>query len=406
MHAEIILTGTELLLGEIVDTNSTMLARMLREIGLDLFYKTTVGDNERRIKEVVDLALNRSDVVIVSGGLGPTVDDVTRQGVALATGRKLVYSKALETQIEARFRSFGRKMGENNKRQAWIPDGATPVENPVGTAPCFIVHDPRGVVICLPGVPRELKYQMKHAVIPFLKEHIGDEQIIETRVLRTCAIGESDLDRRIGDLMYDQNPTVGLAAHPGQVDIRLAAKGKNRAETAALIAPVEAELRQRLGSAIYGVGQVSVAEVVGHLLAENDLTLAALDTLSRGQIADSLVEAGFASHLKGDHRPLQVEDAPLAVGLAGNSLSQNPGQAAQDIARKLAQEADLGLAVVGPLVENGQNGISYLAISDGETVAFRRYQYGDSGLIKTWLSIRALDLVRRWVLGKIDQTFG
>ena len=138
MHAEIVMIGTELLLGEIVDTNANRLAKALREIGLDLYYKTTVGDNEARITEVLNLALDRSDVIITSGGIGPTVDDMTRQAVANATGRKLVYSSDLEAQVAARFRSIGRKMAENNKRQAYIPQDALPLSNPVGTAPCHL----------------------------------------------------------------------------------------------------------------------------------------------------------------------------------------------------------------------------------------------------------------------------
>ena len=137
MHAEIVMIGTELLLGELVDTNANRLAKALREIGLDIYYKTTVGDNEARIAEVLNLALDRSDVIITSGGIGPTVDDMTRQAVANATGRKLVYSTDLEAQIAERFRSFGREMAENNKRQAYIPEGALPLTNPAGTAPCF-----------------------------------------------------------------------------------------------------------------------------------------------------------------------------------------------------------------------------------------------------------------------------
>jgi molybdenum cofactor synthesis domain-containing protein len=144
MHAEIVMIGTELLLGEIVDTNAVLLARMLRDVGIDLFYKTTVGDNEQRITEVLDRALDRSDIVITSGGLGPTADDVTRQAVARATGRRLVYSAELEAQIAARFRGFGRTMTENNRQQAFLPDGALPLPNPVGTAPCFLSDDTRG----------------------------------------------------------------------------------------------------------------------------------------------------------------------------------------------------------------------------------------------------------------------
>ena len=145
---------------------------------MDLYYKTTVGDNEDRITEVLDLALDRSDVVITSGGIGPTVDDVTRQAIARATGRKLVYSDDLEAQIAARFRNFGRKMAANNKRQAYLPEGALPLENPVGTAPCFLSEDTkgRGFIVCLPGVPRELAHMMEHTVVPLLVERMGESR--------------------------------------------------------------------------------------------------------------------------------------------------------------------------------------------------------------------------------------
>ena len=174
MHAEIVMIGTELLLGEIVDTNANRFAKALCEIGLDLYYKTTVGDNEARITGVLNLALDRSDVIITSGGIGPTVDDVTRQAAANATGRKLVYSADLEAQIAERFRSFGREMAENNKRQAYIPEGAMALTNPAGTAPCFLSEDirGRGFIISLPGVPRELEYMMKNTVVPLLVERM------------------------------------------------------------------------------------------------------------------------------------------------------------------------------------------------------------------------------------------
>src|SRR5512141_1707876 len=164
MHAEIIATGSELLLGEVVDTNSAFIARRLREIGLNLFYKTVVGDNEQRMIEALTIALNRSDVIITTGGLGPTIDDVTRPAVAKAVGRELVFRDDLLEQIRARFRAYGVPMGENNRRQAYIPQAAIPIENPVGTAPSFIVEHHEHLIISLPGVPREMEYLMEHAV--------------------------------------------------------------------------------------------------------------------------------------------------------------------------------------------------------------------------------------------------
>ena len=186
-------------------------------------------------------------------------------------------------------------MADNNKRQAYIPEGALPLPNPVGTAPCFLSEDVRGrgFIVSLPGVPRELEYMMTNTVIPLLVERMGGAKTIKARVLRTCAVGESDIDRAIGDLMTLANPTVGLAAHSGQTDIRITAKADTEAEAEAMIEPIEADVRKRLGIAIYGVDQETVPEVVGRLLADRGLKLAVIDTLTEGQVVRELVEAGF-----------------------------------------------------------------------------------------------------------------
>ncbi len=199
MNAEIISIGTELLLGEIVDTNSAHIARRLRDIGLNLYFTTTVGDNRQRIASAISTALDRADVIITTGGLGPTVDDMTRQAVADATGRELVFRQDLLDQIAERFNRFGSRMSENNRQQAYIPAGAIPIENPVGTAPCFIVESERGVVISLPGVPREMKHLLETAVIPYLRDRLGLTEVIKARVLRTAGIGESHIDEAIAD---------------------------------------------------------------------------------------------------------------------------------------------------------------------------------------------------------------
>ena len=325
MHAEIVMIGTELLLGEIVDTNANRLAKALREIGLDLYFKTTVGDNETRITEVLNLALDRSDVIITSGGIGPTVDDVTRQAVANATGRKLVYSTDLEAQIAARFRSFGRNMAENNKRQAYMPEGALPLSNPVGTAPCYLCEDirGRGVVISLPGVPRELEYMLSKKVIPLLVERMGGAQVTKIRILRTCAVGESNVDRVIGDLMTTKNPTIGLAAHAGQTDVRITAKADTEAEADTLIAPLEAEVRQRLGVAIYGVEKETVPEVIGRLLSNKNLKLGVIDTLTGGLMTRDFIDAGFGDLITANLHTIDVSAAILKAGLASQADARN-----------------------------------------------------------------------------------
>ena len=393
MRAELVMIGTELLLGEIVDTNANLLAKALRDIGMDLYYKTTVGDNEQRIVDVLNLALDRSDVIITSGGIGPTVDDVTRQAVAQATGRKLVYSDILEAQIAARFRGLGRQMAENNRRQAYLPEGALPLENPVGTAPCFLSEDVRGrgFVIVLPGVPRELIYMLENAVVPILVDRMGGRKITKVRVLRTCAVGESNVDRAIDDLMRLHNPTVGLAAHAGQTDVRIAAKADVEAEADVLIAPVEAELRKRLGVAVYGTGKETVAGVVGGLLKARGLTLGVVDMLSQGQVVRELQENGCGDVVAADAQPATVADAAAVAGLDA------PDARALTEALAARTGGGVGLALIGPF----EDCTTFMAVHapDGKVcIAGRRFQEGDH--MRRWLVIQGLDLVRRTLLGQ------
>ena len=408
MHAELVMIGTELLLGEIVDTNATKLAKMLREIGLDLYYKTTVGDNLARITAVLNLALDRSDIVITSGGLGPTVDDMTRQAVADATGRRLVYSTDLEAQIAERFRSFGREMKENNKRQAYIPEGALPLPNLAGTAPCFLSEDVagRGFIISLPGVPRELEYMMQNTVLPLLIERMGGAKVMAVRVLRTCAVGESNVDRLIGDLMITPNPTVGLAAHAGQTDVRITAKADTQAEADALIAPVEAELRTRLGVAIYGVDQETVPEVMGRLLVERGMKLGLVDTLTGGEIGADLTGAGFAERLATNLHSLTVAEAVEQLGLpADTSLDGATGKSlAASLATAVAPPDGVGLVLIGPLVGGEADNMTFIAVHglDGLHLAEMARGYSGTTYVHRWLVIQSLDRVRRVVLKQLE----
>ncbi len=398
MNAEIVLTGTELLLGEIVDTNSVVIARMLRDIGLDLLYKTTVGDNEGRIAEILRDALKRADFVIVSGGLGPTVDDVTRQAAAAAAGRKLVYSKALEAQIAARFKRFGRTMAENNKRQAWLPEGAIPVENPVGTAPCFIVETGRGSIICLPGVPRELEYQMKHAIIPYLKAKMGKTQVIKAKILHTCGLGESNVDRQLDDLMRGNNPTVGLAAHLGQVDIRITAKADTEADANALIAPVEEKIRSRLADTIFGVDQKTLPEVVGELLAKHKLQVTAVDTLTGGVLtgrmqSDEQSKAAFTATIFSS-----PEEAFDKMGIAAPNDARSVEAAVTELTQRLSQPNTLGVCIIGPVKTDSTEKEALIAIAHKGQVKLSHYHRVYKGQTdREWLAAQALDRIWRWL---------
>jgi len=271
-NLEIITIGTELLLGEITDTNSTYIARTLRDHGIDIFRITTIGDNPSRIASAIREALSRAEIVITTGGLGPTIDDPTRQAVADATFSKLVFHPELWDEIYTYFKDSGRIPTENNRRQAFIPHGAIPIKNPVGTAPCFIVENGVSCVISLPGVPSEMKYLLHNSVIPYLKDKFQlQTRIIKATVLHAASMGESVIDEKISDLEQLSNPTVGLLAHPGQVDIRVTVKAESELEALELLKPLVKEIKTRLGDNIYGQDEDTLESVIGHLVNQHQL---------------------------------------------------------------------------------------------------------------------------------------
>jgi nicotinamide-nucleotide amidase len=393
MKAETISIGTELLLGQIIDTNAVWIAEKLSEVGVDLYFRTTVGDNVGRIVNAIQHALTRADVIITTGGLGPTVDDMTREAVAKATNRDLVLDENLLVQIRRLFEKWGRTMSDNNVRQAYIPRGATPIENPVGTAPVFIVEHEGKYVISLPGVPREMKYLMETRILPWLREKTGGEWIILSKTLRTCAIGESQVDALIADLEESSNPTVGLLAHPGQTDVRVTAKAHVRAEAEALIKEMEAQVRERLGDWIYGEGSETVEEVVARLLAARNWRIAIAETNTAGKIADRLRS-----------RPEGTRIIKSAMVL--DSVTEISEQNAKTIAEQFRNVtgADIALAVLGT-TNSGQDlygedtGQSAIGVATTANAMARPYSIGGiSEQAQTWIIIRALDLVRRVVI--------
>jgi nicotinamide-nucleotide amidase len=390
MRAETISIGTELLLGGITDTNAVWIAQRLAEVGVDLYFRTTVGDNVVRIVDAIKHALTRADIVITTGGLGPTVDDMTREAVARATNRELVLDDNLLAQIRERFSKWGTPMSENNVRQAYVPRGATPIENPVGTAPVFIVELDGHYVISLPGVPREMKYLMETRILPWLREKTGDERIILSKTLRTCAIGESLVDAKITDLETSTNPTVGLLAHPGQTDVRVTAKAKTRAEAEAMIKEMETKVRERLGDWIYGEGEETVPEVVARLLAARNLRIAIAETNTAGKIASLLRE-----------RPEGARIVKSAMVL------DNVAELTEENAATIAQQfrnvtgADVALAVLGTIgpaqdMYGEDTGSSVVAVATAQGTINRAHSVGGiNEQAQMWVITRALDLVRR-----------
>ena len=396
MRAEIVTTGTELLLGQIDDTNATYLARQLRDLGIDIFFRSTVGDNQARIAQVLDLALARADLVITTGGLGPTVDDVTREAVADATHRPLVLYPDLLAQIEAFFARFGSKMSENNRRQALLPEGCIPVENPVGTAPAFIVEDERGTIITLPGVPSEMRYLMKHTIVPYLQRRLGRQEVLVTRVLRTVAVGESRVDQALSDLEVSANPTVGLSAHPGQTDVRIVAKAPTQAEAEALVAEFEATVRERLGAAIYATGDATLEAVIAELLQQNGAILAVAETMTNGDLARRL--SAHPQVFCGSAVAADGSGLARLLSLPEGDYAAEPGAVALAEGIRRAWQASYGLAITSDESER-----AWVAIATDRGTDTRRLRFQGRDLrARVWTTTLSLEFLRRSLLGLAD----
>ncbi|HUF41210.1 MAG TPA: CinA family nicotinamide mononucleotide deamidase-related protein [Verrucomicrobiae bacterium] len=405
--AEIVAIGSELLLGQIVDTNSAWMAQRLTALGVNLYFKSVVGDNPGRMKEVISRALERADIVITSGGIGPTQDDLTREIVAEVTGRKLVQDAGMLAQVEAHFRRRGRPMTPNNIRQSYMPEGAIAVKNPNGTAPCFIVEDPRGVIFSLPGVPVEMKWLFENEVEPYLRKKFNLAEVIHYRVLKIIGIGESAVDDKVGHLIANlSNPTVGVLALPGQVDVRIAAKAADREEAMKMIAPVEAEVRELLGNAIFAADDETMEDVVGRLLREQNKTVAVCEDLTCGQLAERLqtasmahFNAGYICSSEASMRGLIVS-ARVSAGV--DAVLKDPVALTDELARAARElsSSDFGLAlhaVADPnsKLQNLASGQAYVSLSDGRRFLRRESASAGRGAYdRSRMTLNAIDLLR------------
>jgi nicotinamide-nucleotide amidase len=298
--AEIITIGTEILLGEIVDTNTRYIARTLRGMGVDLYRTITIGDNVDRIAEAIRHSMERAEIVITTGGLGPTVDDPTREAVAKAVGVETEFREDLWEQVVAVISRYGRKPSENQRRQAYVPKGAIGIPNPVGTAPCFIVETERNAVLSLPGVPNEMEHILHESMIPYLQKRFNLNEIIKIRILHCAGLGEGMIDEKIDDLETLSNPTVGLAAHTGVVDIRIAAKAKTEAEADEMIAQIENQVRERLGDVVFGVDEDKLEEVTLNTVAKRGWTLVGVESGLDGLLARKVPHTLSLSDLSPD----------------------------------------------------------------------------------------------------------
>lgn len=410
-NAEIVAIGSELLLGQIVDTNSAWMAQRLTALGVNLYFKSVVGDNPARMKEVIARAVERADIVITSGGIGPTQDDLTREIVAEVTGRKLIQDAGMLEQVEEHFRRRGRPMTPNNLRQSYMPEGAIPVKNPNGTAPSFVVEDPRAVVFSLPGVPVEMKWLFENEVEPYLRKKFNLAEVIHYRVLKIVGIGESAVDDKVGHLIANSsNPTVGVLALPGQVDVRIAAKAADRAEALRMIAPVEAEVRQLLGNAIFAADEETMEFVTGKLLREKNHTVAVCEDLTCGQLAERMQSAGSESFGAGficnNENALRALLKNGRSGINLDAILKDPIALTDEMAWAARQQSgcDFGLAlhaIADPdsKIQNLARGQTYVSLTDGKSFLRRESASAGRGAYdRSRMTLNAIDLLRTALL--------
>jgi nicotinamide-nucleotide amidase len=409
IQAEIVAVGSELLLGQIIDTNSASIAKRLAGIGIELVQTTTVGDDLQRMERTLQEAMGRSPVVITTGGIGPTEDDLTRESVAHVTQRPLTFQPHLMEQIEALFKKRGFRMAESNRKQAFIPEGSIPIENPKGTAPGFIVDGPKGLIISIPGVPLEMEFLMDSVVLPYLRKRFRlESQVIRYRVLRACGLGESAIGHQIKDLMeQNQNPSVGTLASIGDIKIRITARADSQEEASRMIQEMEEKIRIRVGTFIYGVDEETLHENVTRELERLNLTLSVVETLTGGNLSQRLTSTGSPSFVEGIVLPSEGPQRRFLDVSAKefNTLLSAPAWFTDALALRAKNEfkTDLGLALFSQIIEEqGKEEFgteTWYSLTTPSGMENQKYSLGgELAMVRERASIIGLDMVRKYLL--------
>lgn len=414
--AELIAVGTELLLGNIANTDAQMLSKGLSALGINVYYHTVVGDNPQRLKAAVEIAKSRADIIITTGGLGPTCDDLTKNVLAECFGKKLVYDEESAERIRDYFQRLhpGGTMTENNLQQAYLPEGCTIFSNDWGTAPgCAFEAD--GVrVIMLPGPPNECTPMFEHRAVPYLQA-LADG-VIASRTLKIFGMGESAVEAKLRDRMNAlTNPTLAPYAKTGEVELRITAKAATVEEARALIVPVEEEVRGIFGPLVYGADVASMEEVVLGLLKEKGLTMGTAESCTGGLVAKRLTDlSGASAVFRGGVVSYTNEVKAGVLGVPQEMLDEFGAVSAQ-VAQAMAQGArkvlgcDLAVSltgVAGPNPDDRGNpvGLIYVALDTPEGTRVRElHLINGRARIRTVAATNAFDMVRRYLTGLPDR---
>lgn len=412
VRAEILTIGTELLLGQTIDTNSAYIGEALAAAGIEVCWKSTVGDHEARIRETLRVALTRSEIVITTGGLGPTEDDLTCRAIAAELGRPLILNQTVLESIRCRFAERNLVMSDNNERQALIPEGAVVLPNAHGTAPGLAIRLGDGrVVMATPGVPSEMRSMLDSQVIPYLCKTFGVKSKIRSRALKACGITESALDETISDLIrLSRNPTIAILAYPGEIHIRLTVKSESETEGDRLLDDLETRIRTRLAEFLFGRDEERLEEVVGRLLLDAKATIAVAESCTGGLVCHRLTNlpGSSAYFVRGD--VVYSNDAKERLLGVPHELMAEHGAVSRPVALAMAvgmrqiAGTDLALGITGIAGPGGGTaakpvGLTYIALASGDGVTCCEYRFlADRDTNKLLASQKALDILRRHLL--------
>ena len=409
MVAELISVGTELLMGNIVNTNAAYLARELAAIGV--YYQSTVGDNKERLKAAIDTALQRADVIILSGGLGPTADDLTKETAAEALGKKMYLDERSMDRIREYFQRIHREnITENNWKQAMIPEGAKILDNHNGTAPGILMEENGKTLILLPGPPNELKPMFEETVIPYLQK--SNPKVLYSKMVKVCGIGESRAETMVKDIMDSQtNPTIAPYAKTGEVHFRVTAMAENEKAGKELVKPVVKELKRRFGDAVYTTKEeVTLEEKVVKMLKKQELTMVTAESCTGGMLASKIINvSGVSDVFKAGLVTYANEAKKELLGVKGKTLKKY-GAVSRETAEEMVigaverYDADVAVSVTGIAGPEGGTpekpvGLVYIGcFVCGEMAVYECHFTGTREKIRETTVITALNIVRKMLL--------
>lgn len=410
MRSEVISVGTEILLGEITDTNASFIASQLPQFGIDLLWVSQVGDNPDRMREVFERAWNRSDLIFVTGGLGPTQDDITRETIAAILGEEMTVDEEQERILRAMMERGGRRMPEQNIKQAMLIPSSRAMANPRGTAPGWWVERDGKRIAVMPGPPAEMTRMWEHEVIPRL-EALADS-ILVSRTLKTTGLGESTVDEMMTPLLAGTNPSIGIYHRSDGVHARISAKAGTREEAWRLIEPVEEQARAILGSNVWGTDDETITGAVGRMLRDQRLTLAVMESATGGALGNAITDISGASDYFVGSLVVYSGQSKVDMGVPAEMLAMH-GLVSQQTAEWMARaarerlHADLGVGLTGIAggdeLEGQPPGTMHLALWDGEEMSYSHSRYYQGrAMAKSRAVLQTMTLLREYLMARAE----